>query len=166
MWVFRCSWMCHLCRTYKHAMTRTGWALMGAEGDMNTEISSVPPETVHLSSWNSRKQRHARLPFRRKKRYLELAVLFMLVLKHWPFHWEAWGGVQCVHMWMLKAGTIFPSLPWLHMSDGTQLRPLKNKVIPSIFLAKFSARGKCLHPVFQCSPTGSLHVPSLSTTTG
>lgn len=52
-------------------------------------------------------------------------------------------GVQCVHMWTLKAGTVFPSLPWLHMSYGIQLRPLKNKAIPSIFLcslAKFSAR--------------------------
>lgn len=61
----------------------------------NTEISSVPPERVVLSSWNSRKQRHAQLPLRRKKRYLELAVLFVLVLKHWPFLWEAWGGGGC-----------------------------------------------------------------------
>lgn len=75
-------------------------------------------------------------------------------------------GAQHVHMRMLKAGTIFPSLPWLHMSYGIQLRPLKNKAIPSIFLrslAKFSARvtvcvlafraalsAVCMHPL--CPP--------------
>lgn len=79
-----------------------------------------------------------------------------------------WGGGQHVHMRMLKAGTIFPSLPWLYMSYGIQLRPLKNKAVPSIFLrslAKFSA-GVTACPAFHCSSIGCLHAPSLSVTTG
>lgn len=130
-------------------------------GQKHREISSVPHV---LSSWNSRKQGHARLPFRRKKRYLELAVVFVLVLKYWPFLWEALGG-QRVHMWMLKAGTIFPSLPQLRMSYGIQLRPLKNKAIPSIAGLALS-QSNCLRPVFQCSSITCLHVPSLFMTTG
>lgn len=77
-------------------------------------------------------------------------------------------GVQRVHMWTLKAGTIFPSLPRLHMSYGIQLRPLKNKAIPSIFLCLLPilSQSNCLCPVLQCSSISCLHVPSQSMTAG
>lgn len=40
--------MGHLSRTRKQAMRRKGEVLMGAEGDTNTQLSSVPPESCSV----------------------------------------------------------------------------------------------------------------------
>lgn len=136
-------------------MRRKGEVLMGAEGDTNTQLSSVPPESCSVLL-KLKKAEARTTPLQKEEAVFGVgsACFKTLASPLGGLRGGRGGGLQYVHMWTLKVGAIFPSLPWLHMSYGIQLRPLKNKAIPSIFLrslAKFSARVTVCAPAFRAA---------------
>lgn len=111
--------------------------------------------------------------------------LFVLLLKHWSFLREACGregdkkkkegeGVlRCIHMWKLKAVTIFPSLLWPHMAYGILLRASQQNSIlylsaplPCLCLLTNShldwLPASLLCPQYYRTSISCLHVPFLS----
>lgn len=112
----------------------------------------------------SRKQRHARLPFRRKNRYLELAVLFVLVLKRWPLGGcAARSYVNAQSRNNLSQPAVASYELW---NPAKTLEEQSHSLYHPALAGQVLSQSNCLHPVFQCSSISCLHVPSLSVTTG
>lgn len=70
---------------------------------------------------------------------MELAIVcdsFKTLVFPWGGLWEGCtkmgGGLRCIHMWKLKAVTIFPSLLWPHMAYSILLRASKHRTILSL----------------------------------
>lgn len=70
---------------------------------------------------------------------MELAIVcdsFKTLVFPWGGLWEGCtkmgGGLRCIHMWKLKAITIFPSLLWPHMAYSILLRASKHRTILSL----------------------------------
>lgn len=70
---------------------RKAKGLMVAQGGRNTDISSVPSKELFCPLKTQESKGTHDSPSKERSGIWSWQCFFVLVLKHWPFLWEAWG---------------------------------------------------------------------------